>query len=372
MAEAVDVMVAGINAYVLVQNWSAAAVGACNLSELSLTLGDVSSAVRQGEQSVELADLSGDAFERLSDRTTLADALHASGEMGPALAAFREAETMQQEREPEYPLLYSLPGYLYCDLLLDEMEAGMKGEGGKMKEEGQDSDGSSLLSRLREVRNRAEEMLREHPSLSLLSIALHHLALGRTYLAEAAFRKSEISNPTSEMEAAEHHLNESVSLLRQAGDQDMLSRGLLQRAALWRVRFEISKAERDLAEAESIAERGSMRIWQIEASLERCRLALALASVTSVSPGSNQSRPDGATNEAQRTQSDWIEQARQKLDEARELIRQTEKPYEPHVPDWPDWQPPEYIGVFQKGDIVGYHCRNTEIERLQQAINPMS
>ena len=36
-----------------------------NLSELSLTLGDVSSAVRQGEQSVELADRSGDAFQRM-------------------------------------------------------------------------------------------------------------------------------------------------------------------------------------------------------------------------------------------------------------------------------------------------------------------
>ena len=53
---------------------------ASNLSELSLTLGDVSSAVRQGEQSVELADRSGDAFQRMVNRTTLADALRcASG-----------------------------------------------------------------------------------------------------------------------------------------------------------------------------------------------------------------------------------------------------------------------------------------------------
>ncbi len=31
--------------------------------------------------------------------------------------------------------------------------------------------------------------------------------------------------------------------------------------------------------------------------------------------------------------------------------------------------PPEYIGVFKKGDIVGYHRRNPEIEALQQAID---
>lgn len=36
-----------------------------------LTLGDVSSAVRQGEQSVELADRSGDAFMQMATRAML-------------------------------------------------------------------------------------------------------------------------------------------------------------------------------------------------------------------------------------------------------------------------------------------------------------
>ena len=39
--------------------------------------------------------------------------------------------------------------------------------------------------------------------------------------------------------------------------------------------------------------------------------------------------------------------AQQKLDEARELIRQTKKPYEPYVPDWDEWKPPEYVGFFK-------------------------
>ena len=42
--------------------------------------------------------------------------------------------------------------------------------------------------------------------------------------------------------------------------------------------------------------------------------------------------------------------------------------YEPHVPDWPEWEPPEYIGVFKKGDIVGYHRRDPEIEQLEKAL----
>ncbi len=119
--------------------------------------------------------------------------------------------------------------------------------------------------------------------------------------------------------------------------------GLLERGRYGEGEKEyFERAERDLAEAESIAERGSMLIWQIEAALERTRLALVL-------------------NDS--------EEARRKLDETRALIKKTESRYEPHVPDWDDWEPPEYVGVFQAGDVVGYHRRNGEIERLQQAID---
>ena len=65
------------------------------------------------------------------------------------------------------------------------------------------------------------------------------------------------------------------------------------------------------------------------------------------------------------------DQAHKKLAEARRLFRQTEKPYEPHMPDWDEWDPPEYIGVFKKGEIVGYHCRNDEIEGLRKLIDSL-
>ena len=54
---------------------------------------------------------------------------------------------------------------------------------------------------------------------------------------------------------------------------------------------------------------------------------------------------------------------------AKRLITQTEKPSEPHVPDWPDWDPPEYVGVYKTGDIVGYHRRDPEIAQLETALN---
>ena len=64
---------------------------------------------------------------RLADdytRATHADALHQAGRRAEAEARFREAEEMQAECQPDYPLLYSLQGFLYCDLLLADPERG--------------------------------------------------------------------------------------------------------------------------------------------------------------------------------------------------------------------------------------------------------
>jgi hypothetical protein len=82
--------------YVKRSDWRNAAIKASNLSELSLTLGDVSSAVRQGEQSVELADRGGDAFMRMATRTTLAAALHAAGGKRGSRGAGEAGETRRQ------------------------------------------------------------------------------------------------------------------------------------------------------------------------------------------------------------------------------------------------------------------------------------
>jgi hypothetical protein len=80
--------------------------------------------VKQGldyaRQSVELADRSGEWGERMINRTILADALHQAGSFGEAEATFREAEEMQKERQPQFPLLYPPQGCPYCDLFLSQ------------------------------------------------------------------------------------------------------------------------------------------------------------------------------------------------------------------------------------------------------------
>ncbi len=38
------------------------------------------------------------------------------------------------------------------------------------------------------------------------------------------------------------------------------------------------------------------------------------------------------------------------------------------MPDWDEWEPPEYVGVIGKGEIVGYHRRNDEIAALDEVL----
>jgi len=141
-----------------------------------------------------------------------------------------------------------------------------------------------------------------------------------------------------------------------------------------------SLASADLEQAERFAKNGPMLIWKIEAALERARLFLTLAQIEE---GNGRDSPMDADNSdpdprlsasisgssSSEPAKNYREQAQQKLDEAKTLIKQTEKPYVPHVPDWDEWEPPEYVGVFKEGDIVGYHCRDGEIERLQKLLD---
>ena len=275
---------------------------------------------------------------------------------------------------------------------------------------------------LRKVRTRAETTLGwAHADLGLLDIALDQLTLGRTWLLEAEFirslsRTDELKDTFRMLSHATTHLNESVSLLRQACQQDEIPRGLLNRAGLWRVMLEecsrlrpsvdssrsderrglaatsdsepesatelLAKANKDLSEAETIAERGSMLIWRIEAAIERTRLYLMLAqscpSVDSVSLCFEPTDDEENTDE-RRTQSDWLELTQEKLDETIALVKKTESEYEPyeHMHEiWEGtdtkWEPPSYVGLIKKGEIVGYHCRNEEIIYLATLIRDLA
>ena len=294
LTEAAGPMQASVDMAIKQEKWQNAAIAASNLSELYLTSGDLAQAVAAGRQSVELADRSGDAFERLIDRTTLADVLHQAGELAEAHALFAEAEKILQEWQPQYDRLYSLGGFRYCDLLL---------AGGAWPE----------------VRGRAEKTLqRVTKEQLLLAIALDKLSLGRAAVQEAIAqaglpvisglapdlacvqrisgyvepirREDErISGYIERIDGAAERigrydepirlavewLNQAVDGLREAGQEQELPRGLLARAACRRWAAHFPAAEQDLRECEEIARRGGMQLHLIDCHLEAARLALA-------------------------------------------------------------------------------------------------
>src|SRR5205823_12407021 len=108
------------------------------------------------------ADRSGDSGQRSSKRTTLADALHQAGrregEKG-AEGQFREAERMQAEWQPEYPWLYSLWGFRFCDLLLDPAERAAWARTLAVPAPVTPPDEAGPLAAIAAVRQRAEQTL---------------------------------------------------------------------------------------------------------------------------------------------------------------------------------------------------------------------
>ena len=192
----------------------------------------------------------------ITNRTTQADALHAAGRREEAEALFTDAEQRQRELQPDYPLLYSLQGYLYCDLLLGK--------------------GEWAAARDRAAQTR--EWVR--PQNWLLDIAVDTLTLGRAHLGLALAAAGEQAVPPAEGQGdariARIRLDEAVDGLRAAGAAEFVPRGLLARAAYRRSIGNWDGAARDLDEVEEIAEPGPMRLFLCDMAIARARLAFAM------------------------------------------------------------------------------------------------
>ncbi|MEM8950958.1 MAG: toll/interleukin-1 receptor domain-containing protein [Pseudomonadota bacterium] len=237
LGEAVAPMQAGLGMVVDQEDWEQAAIHASNLSQLQLTLGQISATV--SEAAIKHADRSGNAFQRLVNRATIADARHQAGDLAAAQALFEEAEALQAAFQPYYPHLYSDPGYRYCDLLLTLGQA----------------------DAVRERALEANEIAMRHNWP--LEIALDRLSLGRAAMV-LGYR-----------DEARRRLDQAVKGLREAGTMHELPRGLLARASFFCEVKEFTKSRGDLDEAMRIAERGGMRLFQCDAHLGYARVALA-------------------------------------------------------------------------------------------------
>lgn len=274
LREALDPIRAGMEMVVRSEDWKNAAVGASNLSELELTLGDIAAALRDGEQCLDFAERSKGAFQRVVNRTTLADALHQVGRCAEAMERFEEAEAMQAKEQPRFLLLYSLGGFRYCDLLLADAErAAWQCSIVEKSGRGRNRDVNvRRLARCGEVVERATQTLEWVTAhMSLLTIALDHLTLGRAALYRAILASKATERATA-LQTAREQISEAVTGLRRAGQQADLPHGLLMRAWLRHVEGDAEGARADLEEAWEIAERGSMRLHMADIQLYRARL----------------------------------------------------------------------------------------------------
>jgi hypothetical protein len=260
LTEAVEPMRGGLEIYVAQHEWGYAARLASNLSELELTRGDVSEAVTAGKQAVTYADRSGkdDWVSDVNSRETLADALHQAGRREEPRRLFEDAESRQATFQSEYPQLYSLGGFQYCDLLLSDAECAAW-QRWLIAGIGQHEMSTTTISACNAVIERASTTLAwAEVHLGLLSKALDHLTLAR-----AALYKGQ---------PALDHITAAVVGLRAAGDVSRLPNGLLTRAWLRCLSGDEPGCRADLDEAWEIAERGPMPLFQADILLYRARL----------------------------------------------------------------------------------------------------
>jgi tetratricopeptide (TPR) repeat protein len=288
LTEAAEPMRVGGEMDVASGDWRNAATSHSNLSELEVTLGDLGKAVADGNRSVEHADQSGNAFQKMINRTTAADALHQSGERQRAQALFAEAEQLQAERQPAYPLLYSLRGFQYVDLLLVPAERlawrVALGPCGAGTENGEATLGNKAgvlatgptadeaTDACDEAGRRAMKLFEWRiPQDSLLDIALDHLSLARAGLYRALVADTPTDSATVESVCAS--VATALDKLRQANQIQELPKALLTAAlCAGGLAGQEDEAERHLAEAQLIAERGPMLLYLADVHLHRARL----------------------------------------------------------------------------------------------------
>jgi tetratricopeptide (TPR) repeat protein len=253
LVEALPVLRASLRIFEISENWRNAAIGASNLSEFELLVGEVDAAISTAEQSVVYGDRSGDGFLSVVNRVTHASAALAAGRRDEAEKLFADAEQLQEKRQPEFPLLYSVQGYLYRELLMDK---------GKW---------ADALSRATQTLEWGKQ------GYPILSRALDVLTLGRSDLGlvlKCAERRIEDA-VWERIRAVRSQLDDAVESIHSAGQSHYIPISLLARAAFRRSVGDWEGASRDLDEVEEIAEPGRMKLSLCDMALERARLAFA-------------------------------------------------------------------------------------------------
>jgi tetratricopeptide (TPR) repeat protein len=228
------------------------AIGATNLSEAEVMVGDIEAALSTSEKMADFNDVNMMLTYRVGPRAVRGAVMHAFGAMQQAETLFVSAEQMQKSIQPEYSYLYSLQGFHFCDFLLE------KGE-------------------YRNVLDRADKTLKWSVANNFpRDVALDKLNLARAKVGLASASTRDHSEAVRGLARDAPVLFETaVRGLRSAGEARFVVNGLLARAAFRRSVGDWDGVVRDLDEVEEIAEPGPMRLFLCDMALERARFAFA-------------------------------------------------------------------------------------------------
>lgn len=246
------------------ENWTTAALTATRLSEVYRAKGNLATAVRLAKTSVAYARRSGVPTKvALLSSTFLGFALYWVGQSAAAKVAFQEAEQMQKLANPARPLLHSVLGYMYSELLLDHLESQI----GRLTPEQFEPAWCALRSRIHQTLLFAEQdgLPRD--------IGLQHVSMGRLCMLASMHHGGALSIPSQDQ--ALTHLMQAVAYLRESNHWNYLPRALLTRATLYRLQGNIDRAHADVDEALDIAQSNAMDFYQAEGYLEKAFLFLA-------------------------------------------------------------------------------------------------
>jgi tetratricopeptide (TPR) repeat protein len=259
-AESLTKFRAGMQIAEVAESRQSVALIASHISETELLVGAIGVAVIVAKKAIEYAEHSDNIFWHIDEkfwqmdaRTSLADALHAAGRRDEVFRLFVDAERRQRQRQPDFPLLYSLQGYRYCDVFLAK--------------------GDYVTAR-----DRAMQTVEwDRQNRTLRGRALDTLVLARAYLGLALGHNEGIELQSRALDCvyARMQLADALDGLRRAETTHYVPRGLLARAVFRRSVGDWDGAARNLDEVEEIAEPGPMRLYLCDMALERARLAFA-------------------------------------------------------------------------------------------------
>jgi len=278
-------------------DWLEAAIRASNMSQISLILGDVTSAVKVGHKSIELSKKANNTFQQIVNLSTLANALFQEGKTTESLLQFGQAELLDKKRQSECPFLFSLRGFLYCELLLAEPERWAwnaymdqyKNRGKIIRNSEMTQDHCGLLiKRCGEVLNRAKQTLELVSSNHwMLASGLDHLTIARALLytdflnrantpgrsvRNVKSKKRTEANSMSVNSEVCSNLASAIDALKHSGEEVWIVASYLTSAWFRVTQGHSNMAKADLDEAQRIAKRGPMRLHLTDIHLHRARL----------------------------------------------------------------------------------------------------